>query len=288
MRKYPRRGLLRPRPGGVLDRRRLDRVLEYIEAHIDAEHQHRRSCAGRLSKASTSSGVYLRPWDACPTPISALARRLDRAEGSVYSATSCRYFPDLPVFLASHLHQSLHQGRGREPPGRYRNAARLQPAAADGRRPPDEAAGSSGLARPRTAPLNGPSALPHKLHRRAAPVVCWGSTSQNRAAGRRNSAVDSGARSGEHRGASLRTEPTSRAAWSALRAAWTTDRTSRVLSACAWVWLFRPISTAPFRDGRGGAAANSIAVVERWPINGIDQSVIIRGRNRGTDPRRFR
>lgn len=45
------------------------------------------------------------------------------------------------------------------------------------------------------------------------------------------------------------------------------------------VWLFRPISTAPFRDARGGAAANSIAVVERWPINGVDQSVIIRGRN---------
>jgi pimeloyl-ACP methyl ester carboxylesterase len=44
------------------------------------------------------------------------------------------------------------------------------------------------------------------------------------------------------------------------------------------VRLFMPISTAPFRDASGDAAANSIAVVERWPINGVDQSVIIRGR----------
>ncbi len=45
------------------------------------------------------------------------------------------------------------------------------------------------------------------------------------------------------------------------------------------VRLFWPISTPPFRDSRGGAAANSIAVVERWTINGADQSVIIRGRD---------
>jgi pimeloyl-ACP methyl ester carboxylesterase len=45
------------------------------------------------------------------------------------------------------------------------------------------------------------------------------------------------------------------------------------------VRLFMPISTPPFRDAHGGAAANSIAVAERWPINGVDQSVIIRGRD---------
>jgi pimeloyl-ACP methyl ester carboxylesterase len=45
------------------------------------------------------------------------------------------------------------------------------------------------------------------------------------------------------------------------------------------VRLFMPISTDPFRDASGGAVANSIAVVERWPINGVDQSVILRGRD---------
>jgi pimeloyl-ACP methyl ester carboxylesterase len=43
--------------------------------------------------------------------------------------------------------------------------------------------------------------------------------------------------------------------------------------------LFMPISTEPFRDANGGTLANSIAVVERWPINGVDQSVVIRGRD---------
>jgi len=47
----------------------------------------------------------------------------------------------------------------------------------------------------------------------------------------------------------------------------------------AWRML-SPISTPPFRDGAGRVLPDSIAVVERWPVNGVDQSVIIRGRDR--------
>ena len=43
--------------------------------------------------------------------------------------------------------------------------------------------------------------------------------------------------------------------------------------------LIAPISTPPFRDKDGGAIAGSIAVVERWPVNGVTQTVVIRGRN---------
>lgn len=45
------------------------------------------------------------------------------------------------------------------------------------------------------------------------------------------------------------------------------------------VRLFAPVSTPPFRDASGGPLANSIAVTERWSINGADQSVVIRGRD---------
>ncbi len=57
------------------------------------------------------------------------------------------------------------------------------------------------------------------------------------------------------------------------------------VGACAFLivalaaWLFKPISTAPFPDVGRGDAAKSIAIVERWPINGFDQSVIIRGKS---------
>ena len=47
----------------------------------------------------------------------------------------------------------------------------------------------------------------------------------------------------------------------------------------AWRML-TPISTPPFRGSDGRVLPNSIAVVERWPINGVEQSVIIRGRDR--------
>jgi pimeloyl-ACP methyl ester carboxylesterase len=40
-----------------------------------------------------------------------------------------------------------------------------------------------------------------------------------------------------------------------------------------------PISTPPFRDANGQVLAHSIATIERWPIGGIAQSVIIRGRD---------
>ena len=52
-----------------------------------------------------------------------------------------------------------------------------------------------------------------------------------------------------------------------------------MLVCLAWR-VFGPISTPPFRGSHGEALPHSIAVVERWPINGVEQSVIIRGRNR--------
>ena len=45
-------------------------------------------------------------------------------------------------------------------------------------------------------------------------------------------------------------------------------------------YLLRPVSTAPFRDAAGRVRRESIASMERWQINGIEQSVILRGRNR--------
>ena len=43
---------------------------------------------------------------------------------------------------------------------------------------------------------------------------------------------------------------------------------------------FGPISTPPFRDAGHHILATSIAQAERWRINGVDESVIIRGRDR--------
>jgi len=51
------------------------------------------------------------------------------------------------------------------------------------------------------------------------------------------------------------------------------------LTAIGWR-LVAPISTPPFRGADGRPSPRSIASVERWRINGIDQSVIIRGRDR--------
>jgi proline iminopeptidase len=48
------------------------------------------------------------------------------------------------------------------------------------------------------------------------------------------------------------------------------------------VYLLRPVSTPPFRDEAGRGLPQSIASMERWPINGVDQSVILRGRDRGS------
>lgn len=45
------------------------------------------------------------------------------------------------------------------------------------------------------------------------------------------------------------------------------------------IYLLRPISTPPFLDQQGRKLPHSIAVVETWTINGIPQSVIIRGRD---------
>ena len=53
-----------------------------------------------------------------------------------------------------------------------------------------------------------------------------------------------------------------------------------VLALVLLAWrFFSPISTPPFRDAAGARQAHSIAVAERWPINGTRQSVIIRGRH---------
>jgi pimeloyl-ACP methyl ester carboxylesterase len=45
------------------------------------------------------------------------------------------------------------------------------------------------------------------------------------------------------------------------------------------VYLALPISTPPFRDTQGSIVPGSIASIERWRLNGIDQSVILRGRS---------
>jgi proline iminopeptidase len=52
-----------------------------------------------------------------------------------------------------------------------------------------------------------------------------------------------------------------------------------VAVAAALVKTFGAISTPPFRESDGRQVVNSIAVVERWPINGIEESVILRGRD---------
>jgi proline iminopeptidase len=46
------------------------------------------------------------------------------------------------------------------------------------------------------------------------------------------------------------------------------------------IYLALPVSTPPFRDPQGHVLRNSIASIERWQINGIEQSVILRGRDR--------
>jgi proline iminopeptidase len=48
------------------------------------------------------------------------------------------------------------------------------------------------------------------------------------------------------------------------------------------VYLLLPVSTPPFRDKAGRCLPQSIASIERWPINGVNQSVILRGRDRGS------
>jgi hypothetical protein len=52
-----------------------------------------------------------------------------------------------------------------------------------------------------------------------------------------------------------------------------------VVVAVIAIKTFGPISTPTFRDANGLPVANSIAVVERWRVNGIDESVILRGRD---------
>jgi pimeloyl-ACP methyl ester carboxylesterase len=46
------------------------------------------------------------------------------------------------------------------------------------------------------------------------------------------------------------------------------------------VRLLSPISTPAFRDAQGDPVPGSIAVAERWRVNGASESVIIRGRDR--------
>jgi proline iminopeptidase len=72
-----------------------------------------------------------------------------------------------------------------------------------------------------------------------------------------------------------------------MRKRWTIRRIAVITSVGALVLIigvlatkvFLPISTAQFRDADGKSVPNSIATIQRWRINGIDQSVIIRGRN---------
>ncbi len=53
-----------------------------------------------------------------------------------------------------------------------------------------------------------------------------------------------------------------------------------LIVACIAFRLFAPISTPPFRGTDGRIQTSSIAAAERWSINGVNQSVIIRGRDR--------
>jgi proline iminopeptidase len=43
--------------------------------------------------------------------------------------------------------------------------------------------------------------------------------------------------------------------------------------------LFLPISTPPFRDAAGAPVPNSVAMAERWDLNGLEHSVVIRARD---------
>ena len=43
-------------------------------------------------------------------------------------------------------------------------------------------------------------------------------------------------------------------------------------------YLMLPVSTPPFRDAGGNVLPDSIASIERWKLNGISQSVLLRGR----------
>ena len=52
------------------------------------------------------------------------------------------------------------------------------------------------------------------------------------------------------------------------------------LIAVAGLRMLPAISTPPFHGSDGMVAHNSIAIIERWRVNGTDQSVIIRGRDR--------
>lgn len=66
-------------------------------------------------------------------------------------------------------------------------------------------------------------------------------------------------------------------AWNVLRAAILLGGLAVV--AIGWR-LIAPISTPPFMGADGKPLPQSIASVERWRINGVEQSVIIRGRDR--------
>jgi len=45
------------------------------------------------------------------------------------------------------------------------------------------------------------------------------------------------------------------------------------------IYLSMPAWTPPFRDAQDRRLPNSIASIERWRLNGVEQSVILRGRN---------
>jgi pimeloyl-ACP methyl ester carboxylesterase len=68
--------------------------------------------------------------------------------------------------------------------------------------------------------------------------------------------------------------------WGAVRTAFRAILVVIVIALVALMLrLFVPASTAPFRDDRGRILPHSIARIERWKINGIAESVILRGRD---------
>jgi hypothetical protein len=69
-------------------------------------------------------------------------------------------------------------------------------------------------------------------------------------------------------------------AMSPWRRAWTLCGALLILAMVAIVArLFLPISTPQFRDANGAPVPNSVAVAERWNLNGLEQSVVIRARD---------
>ncbi len=107
---------------GALDRRRLDRVLQYIEAHMDADI----SVADLAYAACFSLCHFVRAFHLAmgkPPHAYLSERRLDRAKNLLAHSTASLVEISLTCRFSGQakFHQGLHACYGREP-GRYRKA----------------------------------------------------------------------------------------------------------------------------------------------------------------------